>query len=125
MIRIISSGRIAAVLCLLLTLVISLWIGENLIENNTFSEGLTVDNLNMSLTTAPAPAPAPSGLIKQKKKKEGFQMPLRPEPVNSVLTIDTEPKIQPPFPEKYSITNVFEHIFGMSNPNERFEIPKI
>jgi hypothetical protein len=124
MIRIISSGRIAAVLCLLLTLVISLWIGENLIENKTFSEGLTVDNLNMGLMTAPAPAPAPAGLIKQ-KMMEGFQMPLRPEPVNSVLTIDTAPKIQPPFPEKYSITNVFEHIFGMSNPNERFEIPKI
>ena len=114
MIRIISNSRMIAVLCLLLTLVISLWIGENAY----FDEDLTVEN--MSLMSAPASAPA-SAL----NMNEGFQVNLQPVAVNETKVIETLPVKQPPFPEKYPITNVFQHIFGMSTPNERFEIPKI
>ena len=118
----ISRSRIISILCLLLTLVISLWIGQN----NAFDdviEDFTVENLEMlnSLSSAPAPASA----FTKKMKKEGFQQKMKPAPIEQNITIETFPKTQPPYPEKYSSTGVFGHLFGLSNPNEQFTIPKV
>ena len=118
----ISKNRIVSIICLLLTLVISLWIGQN----NAFEdviEDFTVENLEMlnSLSSAPAPAPA----FAKKMKKEGFQQKMKPVPIEQKITIETFPKTQPPYPEKYSSTGVFGHLFGLSNPNEKFTIPKV
>ena len=118
----ISSNRIGSILCLLLTLVISLWIGKNNDFNNLIEE-FTVEDLD-KLASAPAPAPAPTKKTK-KKQKEGFQQKIDPTPIDQNITIETFPKKQPPFPEKYSSTNVFGHLFGLSNPNEKFTIPKV
>lgn len=121
----ISKNRIVSIICLLLTLVISLWIGQN----NAFDdviEDFTVENLEMLNSMASAPAPAPAPAKKNKKmKKEGFQQKMKPTPVEQNITIETFPKAQPPYPEKYSSTGVFGHLFGLSNPNEQFTIPKV
>jgi hypothetical protein len=119
----ISKNRIVSIICLLLTLVISLWIGQN----NAFDdviEDFTVENLEMLNSMASAPAPAPAKKNK-KMKKEGFQQKLKPVPIEQNITIETFPKTQPPYPEKYSSTGVFGHLFGLSNPNEQFTIPKV
>ena len=119
----ISKNRIVSIICLLLTLVISLWIGQN----NAFEdviEDFTVENLEMLNSMASAPAPAPAKKNK-KMKKEGFQQKLKPVPIEQNITIETFPKTQPPYPEKYSSTGVFGHLFGLSNPNEQFTIPKV
>ena len=118
----ISRSRIISILCLLLTLVISLWIGKN-DELDDVLEDFTVENLEMfnSFVSSPAPAPAPA----KKMKKEGFQQKIKPTPIDQNITIETFPKTQPPYPEKYSSTGVFGHLFGLSNPNEQFTIPKI
>ena len=123
----ISKNRIVSIICLLLTLVISLWIGQN----NAFEdviEDFTVENLEMlnSMASAPAPAPAPAPAQKNKKmKKEGFQQKMNPTPIDQHIIIETFPKTQPYYPEKYSSTDVFGHLFGLSNPNELFTIPKV
>ena len=119
----ISKNRIVSIICLLLTLVISLWIGQN----NAFEdviEDFTVENLEMLNSMASAPAPASSKKNK-KMKKEGFQQKMKPAPIEQNITIETFPKTQPPYPEKYSSTGVFGHLFGLSNPNEKFTIPKV
>mgnify|MGYP005999445141 FL=1 len=118
----ISRSRIISILCLLLTLVISLWIGKNDVLDDVL-EDFTVENLEMfnSFVSSPAPAPAPA----KKTKKEGFQQKIKPTPIDQNITIETFPKTQPPYPEKYSSTGVFGHLFGLSNPNEQFTIPKI
>ena len=118
----ISRSRIISILCLLLTLVISLWIGKNDVLDDVL-EDFTVENLEMfnSFVSSPAPAPAPA----KKMKKEGFQQKIKPIPIDQNITIETFPKTQPPYPEKYSSTGVFGHLFGLSNPNEQFTIPKI
>lgn len=118
----ISRSRIISILCLLLTLVISLWIGKNDVLDDVL-EDFTVENLEMfnSFVSSPAPAPAPA----KKTKKEGFQQKIKPTPIDQNITIETFPKMQPPYPEKYSSTGVFGHLFGLSNPNEQFTIPKI
>lgn len=119
----ISKNRIVSIICLLLTLVISLWIGQN----NAFEdviEDFTVENLEMLNSMASAPAPAPAKKNK-KMKKEGFQQKMKPVPIEQNITIETFPKTQPPYPEKYSSTGVFGHLFGLSNPNEQFTIPKV
>jgi|MDSV01.1.fsa_nt_gb hypothetical protein len=118
----ISRSRIISILCLLLTLVISLWIGKNDVLDDVL-EDFTVENLEMfnSFVSSPAPAPAPA----KKMKKEGFQQKIKPTPIDQNITIETFPKTQPPYPEKYSSTGVFGHLFGLSNPNEQFTIPKI
>ena len=123
----ISKNRIVSILCLLLTLVISLWIGKNDVLDDVI-EDFTVENLEMlnSMASAPAPAPAPASAKKNKKmKKEGFQQKMKPAPIEQNITIETFPKTQPPYPEKYSSTGVFGHLFGLSNPNEQFTIPKV
>ena len=118
----ISRSRIISILCLLLTLVISLWIGKNYVLDDVL-EDFTVENLEMlnSLSSAPAPASA----FTKKMKKEGFQQKMKPVPIEQKITIETFPKTQPPYPEKYSSTGVFGHLFGLSNPNEQFTIPKV
>lgn len=118
----ISRSRIISILCLLLTLVISLWIGKNDVLDDVL-EDFTVENLEMfnSFVSSSAPAPAPA----KKMKKEGFQQKIKPTPIDQNITIETFPKTQPPYPEKYSSTGVFGHLFGLSNPNEQFTIPKI
>jgi hypothetical protein len=118
----ISRSRIISILCLLLTLVISLWIGKNYVLDDVL-EDFTVENLEMlnSLSSAPAPASA----FTKKMKKEGFQQKMKPVPIEQKITIETFPKTQPPYPEKYSSTGVFGHLFGLSNPNEKFTIPKV
>jgi len=118
----ISRSRIISILCLLLTLVISLWIGKNDVLDDVL-EDFTVENLEMfnSFVSSPAPAPAPA----KKMKKEGFQQKIKPAPIEQNITIETFPKTQPPYPEKYSSTGVFGHLFGLSNPNEQFTIPKV
>ena len=57
----ISRSRIISILCLLLTLVISLWIGKNDVLDDVL-EDFTVENLEMfnSFVSSPAPAPAPA-----------------------------------------------------------------
>ena len=123
----ISRSRIISILCLLLTLVISLWIGKNDVLDDVL-EDFTVENLEMlnSMAPAPGPAPAPASAKKNKKmKKEGFQQKMKPAPIEQNITIETFPKTQPPYPEKYSSTGVFGHLFGLSNPNEQFTIPKV
>jgi len=121
----ISKNRIVSIICLLLTLVISLWIGQN----NAFEdviEDFTVENLEMLNSMASAPAPAPAPAKKNKKmKKEGFQQKMKPVPIDQNIIIETFPKTQPYYPEKYSSTDVFGHLFGLSNPNEKFTIPKV
>ena len=121
----ISKNRIVSIICLLLTLVISLWIGQN----NAFEdviEDFTVENLEMLNSMASAPAPAPAPAKKNKKmKKEGFQQKMNPTPIDQNIIIETFPKTQPHYPEKYSSTDVFGHLFGLSNPNELFTIPKV
>ena len=119
----ISKNRIVSIICLLLTLVISLWIGQN----NAFDdviEDFTVENLEMLNSMASAPSPA-SAKKNKKMKKEGFQQKMKPAPIEQNITIETFPKTQPPYPEKYSSTGVFGHLFGLSNPNEQFTIPKV
>ena len=119
----ISGNRFGSILCLLLTLVISLWIGKN-DEFNILIEEFTVEDLD-KLASAPASAPASAKKTKKTTKKEGFQQKIYPTPIDQNITIETFPKKQPPFPEKYSSTNVFGHLFGLSNPNEKFTIPKV
>jgi len=123
----ISGNRFGSILCLLLTLVISLWIGKNNDFNNLIEE-FTVEDLD-KLASAPASAsasaPASAKKMKKTKKTEGFQQKIYPTSINQNITIETFPKKQPPFPEKYSSTNVFGHVFGLSNPNEKFTIPKV
>ena len=129
----ISRSRIISILCLLLTLVISLWIGKNDVLDDIF-EDFTVENLEMlnSLASSPAPAPAPTNTTlpsvkkaAKDKKKEGFQQKMNPTPIDQNIIIETFPKTQPHYPEKYSSTDVFGHLFGLSNPNELFTIPKV
>ena len=121
----ISRSRIISILCLLLTLVISLWIGKNDVLDDIF-EDFTVENLEMLNSMASAPAPAPAPAQKNKKmKKEGFQQKMNPTPIDKNIIIETFPKTQPYYPEKYSSTDVFGHLFGLSNPNELFTIPKV
>lgn len=119
----ISRSRIISILCLLLTLVISLWIGKNDVLDDVL-EDFTVENLEMLNSMASAPAPA-SAKKNKKTKKEGFQQKMKPAPIEQNITIETFPKTQPPYPEKYSSTGVFGHLFGLSNPNEQFTIPKV
>ena len=118
----ISRNRIGSILCLLLTLVISLWIGKNNDFNNII-EDFTVEDIDKSTSSAPAPAPAKK--TKKIKKTEGFQQKINPITVDQNITIETFPKTQPPFPEKYSSTNVFKHLLDLSNSNEQFVLPKI
>ena len=121
----ISRSRIISILCLLLTLVISLWIGKNYVLDDVL-EDFTVENLEMLNSMASAPAPAPAPAQKNKKmKKEGFQQKMNPTPIDQHIIIETFPKTQPYYPEKYSSTDVFGHLFGLSNPNELFTIPKV
>jgi hypothetical protein len=121
----ISRSRIISILCLLLTLVISLWIGKNDVLDDVL-EDFTVENLEMLNSMASAPAPAPAPAQKNKKmKKEGFQQKMNPTPIDQHIIIETFPKTQPYYPEKYSSTDVFGHLFGLSNPNELFTIPKV
>jgi len=115
----ISNKRIGSVVCLLLTLVISLLLGQYYVDD--LVEGLTVESMNDTKSKASAPAPAPA----TSSDLEGFQTPLPNEPIDARNVIETLPKIQPPLPEKYSSIGVFGHLFGMSNPNELFEMPRI
>ena len=54
---------------------------------------------------------------------EDFQ--LQYEDVSNETHIRTTPDKQPPMPSRNNTLGVFNHVFGMSNPNEQFVIPRI
>ena len=54
---------------------------------------------------------------------EAFE--LQYAPVSNETHISTSPEKQPPMPSQYNRLGVFNHVFGLSNPNEQFVIPRI
>ena len=176
---VISTKRIISIFCLLLTLVISLFIGNYYFADEGVLEGLTVEGLspgvapkmsidgettkitgntkNIVVDTSNTMGDTKKGAEDTKKttgdskkttgdskkttgdskkttgdsKKtddntdimENFQ--LQYADVSNETHIRTGPDKQPPMPSRNNAHGVFNHIFGMSNPNEQFIIPRI
>ena len=155
---VISTKRIISIFCLLLTLVISLFIGNYYFADEGVLEGLTVEGLspgvapkmdidgettnitgntkNIIVDTSNTMGDTKKGAGDTKKttgdsKKtddntdimEDFQ--LQYADVSNETHIRISPDKQPPMPSRNNAHGVFNHIFGMSNPNEQFLIPRI
>ena len=126
----ISTRRIVSIFCLLLTLVISLFISNYYFADDSVLEGLTVEGLSPSVAQKmDTTEDSKKGSLDSKKADdntdimEDFQ--LQYEDVSNETHIRTTPDKQPPMPSRNNTLGVFNHVFGMSNPNEQFVIPRI
>ena len=146
-----STRRIVSICCLLLTLVISLFIGNyyfadesDQLNSEDASQMSLIEGLTMlSPASAPAPAsarasaPAPASAPARSRASARASAPasspattveefaLQYSPASNETHIRTSPDKQPPMPSQYNTVGVFNHVFGMSNPNEQFVIPRI
>ena len=150
----ISIRRIVSICCLLLTLVISLFIGNyfadegDQLNSEDASQMSSIEGLTMpSPASAPAsarssaPASAPSRAPASAPSRAPASAPSRApasapattieefalqySTVSNETRISTSPDKQPPMPSKYNTVGVFNRVFSMSNPNEQFVIPRI
>ena len=150
----ISIRRIVSICCLLLTLVISLFIGNyfadegDQLNSEDASQMSSIEGLTMpSPASAPAsarssaPASAPSRAPASAPSRAPSRAPasapasapattieefaLQYSTVSNETRISTSPDKQPPMPSKYNTVGVFNRVFSMSNPNEQFVIPRI
>ena len=168
---VISTKRIVSIFCLLMTLVISLFIGNYYFAHEDVVEGLTGGNNTDAATEAATEAKTAAkeakksaaeakksaeeakkmmgdtkntdkdttnmvgdtkNMVGDTKKttdssstgiKEGFE--LQYAPVSNEAHIRTTRNTQPNMPAEYNKVGVFDHLFSLSNPNERFVIPKV
>jgi hypothetical protein len=150
----ISIRRIVSICCLLLTLVISLFIGNyfadegDQLNSEDASQMSSIEGLTMpSPASAPAsarssaPASAPASARSSAPSRAPASAPSRApasapattieefalqySTVSNETRISTSPDKQPPMPSKYNTVGVFNRVFSMSNPNEQFVIPRI
>ena len=122
----ISIRRIVSICCLLLTLVISLFIGNyfadegDQLNSEDASQMSSIEGLTM-----PSPASAPASARSSAPATTVEEFALQYSTVSNETHISTSPDKQPPMPSQYNTVGVFNHVFGMSNPNEQFVIPRI
>jgi len=93
------------------------------------SKNTTVDSKKTTGDSKKTTGDSKKGSLDSKKADdntdimEDFQ--LQYEDVSNETHIRTTPDKQPPMPSRNNTLGVFNHVFGMSNPNEQFVIPRI